>query len=192
MLIKSQQNPEEIPYITYEQMNTIDAFQKVWIRMAAWNRSYIRALIYNTPNLKLTKQNMRETPSELGDLFSVFFGTLNGKRLEDLFFQFNEIMMKVTEALKYGDTITATEKIIEWYQSADEIAAFLAKLNIYWDYDQWVYLLYQYIKYKTDEINAVLMNDYDAEMATYNMTETFNFLISNYMARGVFSSQNFR
>ncbi|WP_324824574.1 hypothetical protein [Sinanaerobacter sp. ZZT-01] len=185
MQFKNQEDTSNKPYLTYDQMNTLVAVQKLWIRMGVWNRSYIRALIYDTPNIKSSKKGMLSLPAEVGSMSSIFFGTENGKTLENLSLQFNETMMEVIEAMKYGDLILTNTKVIEWYHIADEIATFLAKINIYWDKNQWQYLLYQYIKYKIEEVNAIVTDNTDAEINLYNLTENINFLMSNYFARGV-------
>lgn len=186
MTFKNQENMLNEKYLTYDQMNIIITFQKLWIRFAMWVRTYIRAFIYNTPDLNLNKYMIVEDlPSEVYDLFSIFFGTEVAENVKNLIFNFFKAMIEVVEAMKYGDKILTSSRLIKWYQVADEISSYLAKINVYWDEFRWKYLLYQYIKLKTDEVNAVIQSNNEAEKEIYNENENINFLLSNYMARGV-------
>jgi len=59
---------------------------------------------------------------------------------------------------------------------------------LYWSKVQWRFLLYSYIKIKTDEIHAVVKGNHEEEMKIYKEIENINFLIANYLARGIISS----
>ncbi|WP_206459976.1 hypothetical protein [Anaerovorax sp. IOR16] len=192
MIYKNQESIPNEKYISYDQMNIINTFEKLWIRIAIWVRAYIRAYIYDTPNLSLTTSMLNDDlPSEVYDLFSIFFGTQVAETMKKLFFDFFKAIIEVVEPIKYGDEVLANSRIIKWYEVADEISSFLAKINVYWDENQWKYLLYQYIKFKIDEINAVIQGDHETEKKLLKELETINFLMSNYMARGIiFLAQN--
>lgn len=185
MVFKNQDNTQNEKYLTYDQMNIIISFEKLWVRFAMWIRSYLRALIYDTRNLNLNTNMINSLPTEVYNLFSIFFGTEIAENMRNLFFQFFQAMMQVAEAMKYGDKILTDARIIKWYQAADAISSYLARINVYWDENQWKYLIYEYIRLKTDEINAIIQGNDAAEEELYNLIENVNFLMSNYMARGV-------
>lgn len=175
-------------YLTYDQVNIIIAFLKLWLDLATWMRIYIKAMIYDTRNLQSVKNYLLYLPSEFYDTFRVFYGGIAAQKLMDLLTEFIVSAMKVIESLKYGDTVLSDSRIIEWYGVADKLSSFLARTNVYWDENQWKYLLYEYIKLKIDEINAVINDDYEGEIRIYNSIEDIIFLISSYMARGIISS----
>lgn len=185
MVFKNQDNIQNEKYLTYDQLNIMITVQKLWIRFAMWIRTYLRALIYDTRNLNLNTNMINSLPSEVYNLFSIFFGTEIAENMKNLFFQFFQVMMQVAEAMKYGDQISTDARIIKWYQVADEISSYLARINVYWDENQWKYLIYEYIKLKTGEINAIIQGDDEAERELYDLVENVNFLMSNYMARGM-------
>ncbi|WP_324823795.1 hypothetical protein [Sinanaerobacter sp. ZZT-01] len=175
-------------YLTYDQVNIIIAFQKLWLDLASWMRSYIKAEIYDTKNLQSVKNYLLTLPSEFYDTFSIFYGTIPAQRIMDLMSEFIKSGMKVVESLKYGDSLLADSRTIEWYKIADDLSSFLARTNIYWDENQWKYLLYQYIKLKIEEINAIINDNYEEEIKLYNSIEDIVFLMASYMARGIISS----
>jgi len=175
-------------YLTYDQVNIIIAFQKLWLDLASWMRSYIKAEIYDTKSLQSVKNYLLTLPSEFYNTFSIFYGTITAQRIMDLMSEFIKAGIKVVESLKYGDSLLGESRTVEWYKIADDLSSFLARTNIYWDENQWKYLLYQYIKLKIEEINAILNDNYEEEIKLYNSIEDIVFLMASYMARGIISS----
>ncbi len=176
-------------YITYDQMNLIIAFQKLWSKLAVLIRTYIKASIYETPNYKYVGNSLLELPAELYNLFLLFYGLEAAENVKQIFTDFIATTMEVVELKKYGDKVLTNDKIIQWYTDADKIANYLSRINIYWDEEQWKYLLYQYIKLKLDEIDAVINGEDETELKLYNTIENINFIMANYMGRGIIASQ---
>ncbi|WP_206459018.1 hypothetical protein [Anaerovorax sp. IOR16] len=175
-------------YLTYDQVNIIIAFQKLWLDLASWMRTYIKAAIYDTRNLQSVKNYLLYLPTEFYNTFNIFYGTVAAQRLMNIMTEFITSAMKVVEAIKFGDSVLTDSRIIEWYGVADKLSSFLARTNVYWDENQWKYLLYQYIKLKINEINAITNDNYEEEILNYNSIEDIIFLIASYMARGIISS----
>lgn len=190
MAYKMEQKPPNDKYLTYDQMNIIIAFQKMWFKIAIWFRSYIRAAIYETPNLKSVTNSLIYLPSEVYSVFSIFSGTEAAHDIKSIFDDFIKVAIEVVEAMKYEDNVLTNSRIIEWYLTADELAAYLARINVNWDENHGRYLLYQYIKIKIDEINAVIIGNDEVEMELYKMVEDVNFLLASYMARGILISNS--
>lgn len=151
-------------------------------------RTYIKAAIYDTRNLQSVKNYLLYLPTEFYNTFNIFYGTVAAQRLMNIMTEFITSAMKVVEAIKFGDSVLTDSRIIEWYGVADKLSSFLARTNVYWDENQWKYLLYQYIKLKINEINAITNDNYEEEILNYNSIEDIIFLIASYMARGIISS----
>lgn len=176
-------------YITYDQMNILITIQKIWIKIAVLLRTYIKAAIYDTPNLKSIGDSLLKLPDEAYNIFIIFYGPEIAEDIKNLLSDFIETIMAVVENKKYGDDILTSSKTIELYQTADKIASYLPRINIYWDEEQWKYLLYQYIRLTISEIDAVINEDEQAETQIYTALENLNFIIANYIARGIIASQ---
>lgn len=189
MVFKMQESVQIPNYMTYSQFNIIIAVQKLWFKISILVREYTKAAIFDTPNLKSISNNILiDLPSEVYELFSIFYGTINGQILKDLFSDFIKSMMAVVEAIKYGDKILINSTVINWYQSADKIASFLGSVNVFWDESQWRYLLYEYIKLRINEITALANGDYEQDMEQLNTIENVSFLMASYMGRGIIAS----
>ncbi len=188
MIYKMEEKMGNDRYITFEQMNILIAIQKVWIKLALWIRLYVNAAIYDTPNLKSISNHLTNIPTEFYNIFSVFYGAEIAQNVKNIMADFLKHMMGVVEAIKFGDRVLTSSRTIEWYLTADKLSLFLAKINFYWDENQWKYLLYQYIKIKIDEINATVNGNNDIAMELYNKSETISFLITSYLGRGIISS----
>lgn len=176
-------------YITYDQMNILITIQKIWIKIAVLLRTYIKAAIYDTSNLKSIGDSLLKLPDEAYNIFIIFYGPEIAEDIKNLLSDFIETIMAVVENKKYGDDILTSSKTIELYQTADKIASYLPRINIYWDEEQWKYLLYQYIRLTISEIDAVINEDEQAETQIYTALENLNFIIANYIARGIIASQ---
>lgn len=188
MIYKLEQEIPNEQYLTYDQMNIIISFQKMWLKIALWIRTYIKASIFDTPNLKSTTNYLFILPSEFYPIFSMFYGTEVAQNLVNILLDFIKSAMKVIESMKYGDKVLTGSRITEWYQVADKLSSYLARINIYWDENQWKYFLYQYIKLKVDEIRAIVNGNFEEEIELFERIEDVIFLMSSYMARGIISS----
>lgn len=72
---------------------------------------------------------------------------------------------------------------------ADKVAAYLARINIYWDEEQWKYLLYKFIKLRIDLINSIINNQWDVGFELQDRIDDIIIVMANYMARGIIALQ---
>lgn len=181
-------NVQDEKYLTYDQLNTIIAVQNMWNKLSHWFSLYVNAFIYDTPNLKTVSNTLTSLPWEVYNLFNIFYGPIVAEEFKDIIFSFFKTGMEVTESIKYGDDVLRNSRMIKWYQTADKLATFLARINVYWDANQWQHMLYEYIKIKADGISAIKDGDYEKELELYKELENINALLATYMARGIIAS----
>ncbi len=187
MLYKMEQEIPNENYITYEQMNIIIVFQKLWLKIAIWFRTYMRSAIYDTRDKSHVVNYLTILPHEFYPMFNMFYGSTIAQNITDLITNFIKAAIEVVEYKRYGEGGLTNSSIFEWYQSADKLSSYLARVNVYWDENQWKFLLYQYIRLKSDGISALVNDDYDKEVELYNMIDNIIFLMGSYMARGIIS-----
>lgn len=188
-MIYKQEIPSE-RYLTLEQMNIINTFQRLWAKIGYWIRIYVRSTVFDSPDKKVITNYLTSLPNEFYSIFNMFFGFEITQNITNLILNFIKSAMKVIEYKSYGESWLANSSITEWYQSADELASYLAKINVYWDENQWKYILYQYIKLKTDDIGSVVNSNYEENIERYNTIDDIVFLMGSYMARGIISLAN--
>lgn len=175
-------------YITYDQLNVINAIQKMWLKLEAWMKIYINASAFDNPILNTANNTLVNFSIDPYSKFSIFYGSENGQKIKNLAFDFVMAEMKVIEAVKNGDKILTDSRIINWYELADKISSFLASINIYWDEELWKHFLYDYIQVEIAQIYATFKGNYNEIPQLYDEIQDIIFIISNYMAKGIISS----
>lgn len=173
-------------YLTFEQMNTIIVFQRLWQQLAMWMRNLLMSIIGTLPNrMAVTNRVFVGVPTSFTNVFGVFYGPQLAQEFRNLLANFIQSGWMLIEAMKTGDTEAANDNTVRWYQAADELAAFLARMNVYWDQVQWRGLLHQFIRLNIEQITAALGGDFEREVQIYDSLENIAVLMGSYMARGI-------
>jgi hypothetical protein len=171
---------------TFEQMNMLIHAQRLWIQFASWMRTFMLNTLENSNCLPaVTTRLYEQIPLDLYNVFLVFYGEEIAQQFLNLFSRFIHNTWPMLEAYKSGDQEAINASAVQWYRTADDLATFLAKNNIYWNEDQWKSLLYQYIRSYIQEIIAYLGGDYEQEIAIYENLEDISSRMAGYMARGI-------
>lgn len=192
MISKSESIREILPrenFLTFEQMNIINNSQRLWLRSSLWMRDFIISTMRDPERQPIIiKRLFEELPLDFYNTFRFFYGHEIAQELLNLISSFIIYTWRLAEAVKNNDTEAVNTNTVSWYQKADEIAAFLSSINIYWDESQWKNLLYQYIRLKIEQIVAIAGNNFEREMQIYDEIENLNIVIGNYLARGFIAS----
>ena len=184
----NEENLTAIPgiYLTYKQMNVLITFQKLWSQLAMWMRNFILSDFADSRNLEaVTTQLFQDLPLNYYNTFINYYGTEISQVLLEHISRFLASGFQLINAYKNNDSPTIDSSISQWYQSADDLASFLASVNIYWSKDQWSNLLNQYIKLIIQEVNAAKGREFGNEINIYNNVEELTDLMGSYMARGI-------
>lgn len=175
-----------VEYLTYEQMNILISFQKLWSQLAIWMRNYIFGNFENSDNLQAVMTRLFQSlPYEFYDSLRIFYGAEISQIFLNNISNFLTSAYQLINAYKMSDTSAIDASAAKWYQSADDLATFLATINIYWSKDQWSNLLYQYIQYIIAEVIAIKGGDYENEISIFSDIDDLTDLMGSYMARGI-------
>ena len=91
----------------------------------------------------------------------------------------------VAAALKNNNQDEINNQTVQLYRSADELANFLARINVYFNADQWKNLFYQAARLAIDEAVSILNKDFGKEVQISDSMANLAMLMGNYMARGI-------
>lgn len=171
--------------ITYEQLNTLISFLKLWSQLAMWTRSLVISTVGDLENKTSVVNQLFSIPTELYYAFRIFYGSSISQELLNLMTNFVSNEWRLIDALKEGNRDVVDQSTAGIYQTADEIAALLSRINVYWDQEQWRSLLYQYIRLLIDEMVASMAGEHEREIEIYKRLEETAELIGSYMARGI-------
>lgn len=190
-MVNTNQQTQEVPgptsYLSFEQMNIIISFRRLWQQLAMWMKTLLMSIIGNLGNkMAVTDRLFVGVPTQFFDVFSVFYGPQLSQQFRNLLANFIQNGWMLMEAINNKDTEAANTNTVQWYKSADEIATFLARINVvYWDEILWNRHLYQFIRIYIDEMTAAAGGDYQKEVELYDSIEDLAYLMGNYMARGI-------
>ena len=189
MADKSQNNIDIIQdgnySATYEQVNTLITFQKLWTKLSMWLRSLLISTAEDLDNKEAVTYELYRIPTEFYNIFKVFYGPLISQQFLKLLSTFVTSARQLIEAMKGGDSEAVNSAAAQMYQTADQLAEFLSRINIYWDEDQWKYLLNQFVKLFIDETVAMLSGNYEQEIIIFNRLDDITDIMGSYMARGI-------
>lgn len=180
------------PYLTYEQMNILFNYQRLWTQLATWMRSFIFSTFEESENLPaVTTRLFEKLLLDFYNAFRIFYGVDLSQQFLNALTKFLSNAWQLVNAYKNDDTSLINSSTIQWYQSADELARFLAQVNFYWNEGQWRNLFYQYIRLKIQEIIAIRGGNYEQEIEIYDRIEDLTTIMGSYMARGIIARNIF-
>lgn len=192
MVDKSQINqtlltilPETNYYVTYELMNTIIAYQRVWSEFSTWMRNFMYSTVNNSPDLSAVTNRLYSTQTDFYNLFRVFYGPEVSQYFINLILSFITSATSVINGVKNNDQAAVNSSTVQWYQNADTLASFLAQINPFWDANQWKNLLYQYISMSNQAITSTAGGNFEQEIAINNRIQDLTYILGSYMARGI-------
>lgn len=173
-------------YITFEQMNIINNSNKLWMEFAFWMRSLIYTTIRDPVRQTFVANKLfNGVALEYYILFEFYYGTELAKQFMNLFTNYITGAWRLVEALRNNNTEEVNTQTVLLYQGADNLAAFLAKVNLYYSEEQWKNLLYQSIQLIIDEAIAISREDFEKEIEISSSMADLVMIIGDYMARGI-------
>lgn len=182
--------PMEKDYcFSFEQLNIISLFQRLFTQLAVFMRSYINTSIFNAPSKASNAERLMQVSSDFRNAFLLFYGPEIADEFNNLFTNFIASSTNVIEGYGANNQELINQGVQEWYENADLLAEFLASINMFWDENHWKNLLYQYINLKIQMILAVFSGDYEREIKAYDKVFDLTTTMGSYMARGIIVSE---
>lgn len=177
--------PDGTNYLTFEQMNTIINYQKLWSNLSMWMRSYVYSRLGDHSNLSAVANRLYSIPTELYNLLILFYGPEITQNIVNYFLTFVISATSVIDGIKNNDTEVISSNTRQCYQNAANFAEFLARINAYWGVSQWENLLYQYIQLKIEQIIAIAQGNYPREIIIHDTVDNITSIMGTYMASGI-------
>lgn len=189
MVIKKQELPgieADTSYlVTYEQMHTLIMFQKLWTDLSMWLRALLISMAQNLEDKESVTHQMYSIPTDFYNIFRVFYGPAISQQFLNLLSGFTTNARNLIASLISGDDESVNSNLSQMYQTVNDLAVFLSRINVYWDEDQWSYLLNQFVRLFVDEVIAYLSGNYEQEIQIYKRLDDLTDIMGSYMARGI-------
>ncbi|HYE69099.1 MAG TPA: hypothetical protein VEA58_10850 [Anaerovoracaceae bacterium] len=190
MVCKHQDMHENGLSFNFEQINILSLFQRLWTQLAVFMRAYINTAIDRSPRAEYNAERLLAMSSDFRNTFLLFYGPELADRFNDLFTSFTARSTNVIEGFLSNNQDLINQSVRDWYNDANQLANFLASINLYWDENQWRNLLYQYIQLKLQMITSLISGDYRREIQIYDRIFDLTTTIGSYMARGLIAQQS--
>ncbi|QOX64250.1 hypothetical protein FRZ06_13325 [Anoxybacterium hadale] len=175
---------------TYEDVNTMLNFQQLWIELVVWMRDYFKSTLENNPNQAAVENRLfGDLPMDFYTEFSKYFSPEISQQFLNLLTKMITINIDLVNGYKNNDDAALDASTKQWYQTADEMAAFLASINPYWNKEIISEFLDDYIKFKIQEIIAFLNGNYEMETRIFDDLENKAIELAAYMSTGMILMQ---
>jgi hypothetical protein len=109
-----------------------DASRKLWEDHITWTRCFIVSagtLPEDLPDRQPTTERLLQNQVDLGDVIRTFYGDQAGDDVTALLTEHIVLAARIVDAAKAGDAAAQQDALDAWYDNADDIAAYLHRLN---------------------------------------------------------------
>lgn len=178
-------------YLTYEDVNILLYWQKLWLDYVQWMRNHLLGALENIPGQSAVETELfLEQPAVIYSELRKYIGDEEAQQYLNVVSRFTAENWNLTNAYKNNDKIAIDLITSQWLKAADELAAFYAKNFKHLDETQWSNLVYEYLNLRIKEINALIVGDYDLEIKIYNQLENKAIELANNIAISIIEMQH--
>lgn len=177
---------------TYRQVNLMNTLRQLWEQHVMQTRSFIISTASNLGDLDLVTKRLLRNPMDFANALYPYYGDKIAGEFEELLRQHLLIAANLVNAAKAGDSRGADEARRKWYQNADQIAAFLARINPYWSGREWKALLYDHLAMTEREATERLKGQFGADIMQYGQIEDQALKMADVMSMGLIKQFHIR
>jgi hypothetical protein len=177
--------PTENMTDTSMMMDLTSYLRLLWEQHVVWTRMTIMALIHELPEAQLITQRLLRNAVDFAEALANFYGEETAQEFSDLFTQHITIAAELVQAAKSGDNAAYTEIEQRWYNNADQIAAYLAEINPYWNEDDWEAMLDEHLGLLSANVADMVTQNYAASIEGYDDIELHALEMADMMAEGI-------
>lgn len=173
------------PCISPREMMVNNEMRMLWEQHVYWTRLFISGAVFGSPDVKLTEARLLRNPKDFAMVLRPVYGEKEAEEFEKLFTAHLEIAGRLVTALKAGEMETADAARKEWYENADELAAFLTGINPCWSLEEWENMFYSHLELTEREAEEFIKGDYEASILTFDTIEMEAMEMADMMTRGI-------
>lgn len=162
-----------------------NTLRRLWMEHVMWTRSFIISTASNLGDLQYVSNRLLRNPADFADVLRPFYGNEAAMRFKNLLTDHLLIAADLVNAAKAGDTKTADEKRMKWYDNASDIADFLGGINPYWSRSVWQTMLDDHLKMTENEAAQILGGQYAASISQYDSIQKEALEMADYMTSGI-------
>lgn len=173
------------PVISMAELRLRNAIRALWADHTAWTRMAIQANVFNTPDRAFTTTRLLRNAYDMAAALRPFYGEQNAASFGALMHEHLALADELVTEAKAGNTTAAAETERKWYQNADDIAAFLSRLNPHWSLEAWKTMLYRHLGLVKEEALAFLNSDYQRAVDLYDTLAPQAYTMADELSAGI-------
>ncbi len=167
------------------QINVFNTFRKLWEQHVVWTRLFIISTAAELADLEPVTDRLLRNPTDFAIVLKNFYGFEKAKEFESLLKDHLLIAASLVNNTKNGNTDAVNEDRKRWFKNAEDITAFLNKINPYWQIRQFRPLFYDHLKMTEEEAVYRLNGKYSSDIAIFDTIESHALQMADFMAYGI-------
>ena len=189
--LSPQRNSFVSTRISEKAVNLQNVIRMLWEQHIVWTRLTILNIIKDLPEVNLVTNRLLRNPIDFKEVLKSVYGDEVASQFSNLFKNHLIIAAQLVKAAKAGDNKAAADAEKMWYANANEIAAFLSRINPYWSKEDWKTMLYEHLRMTKSEAVNILTNNYDESIKEYDEIEKQALSMADVMAAGIVKQFNY-
>ena len=171
--------------ISPENLKIMEEMNMLWEQHVFWNRLLLISIAENLRDVDFTRKRLLRNPMDIANLYRGFYGGNIANRMSELLTEHLVIGEKIIVALKEGNSEQATELSKDWHKNADDISEFFASFNPFYNKEEIRKMFYNHLRLTTDEVEARIRKDYEADIAAFDKVEQEALEMARYFSAGI-------
>lgn len=157
----------------------------LWEQHVYWTRLVISGIVFNSPDLGVSKTRLLRNPGDFATALSPFYGRVTAERFAELLTEHLTIAAELVTAASEGRSKEATDAEKRWYDNADRIASFLSSINPHWTIQEWREMLYSHLDMTKQEAGDFITGNYAASVTVFDQIENEALEMADRMTEGI-------
>jgi hypothetical protein len=173
-------------------MNIIINSQRLWLQLVFSIRSLLLTVLRDPERTESAANQLYGVVSNsFYSYLRFFYGPAAAQQFANMLSSYITSMWRVFEEIgsnSYDQTPDSNTAAL--YNNADQLAAYLAGLNVYWSEEQWKSFFNQLTQLLIQEAVTLATKDFNGEYQLFQRIVDLATLMGDYMARGIIASSS--
>ena len=159
-----------------------DAMRHLWMDHIVWSRVVTMSVFSELKGQSDYETRLAANAYDMRDLFIPYVGKEAAATFADLFIRHVTLASEVLTAYKSGNETAIRSVTYDWYRNADEISAYLCKINPSWSYAEMSVLWRTHLDTVVLEALDYKNEDYSGDVMCYDAAQDHVFVLADYLS----------
>ncbi len=176
---------QQVPVISYGHMNLQNDMRLLMTQLAYLSQSYMVSSFSGYGNSEAVARKLYAIPLKFKAKAELIFGIPLGEELVTLLSLHVVYLQSLVNALKQNDLAAAERSAQQLCQNGNDISAYYARINPFWDEDQWRSLQNTYCQTLVEDAYALKSEDFERELDIFDRLLFHALQMGDYLADGI-------